>query len=279
MGLRKVARKLYLSLERSLNIRDVDLELAVISREPRYKTGTTNIFGKPFKYHDGLSFSATYKEIFQTNIYQFVESKNSRIILDCGANMGLSVIYFALNYPRHQIIAFEPDPGIFAILQENINAFGFSNVSLLNKAVWNKEETLTFYTDKGMGGRVENSYTGQQPFYIDAISLRDYISAEVDFLKIDIEGAEDTVIRHCADRLNAVNNIFFEYHNDINKSQTLHELLQIVKEQGFHYYIKESYTRKRPFIDTELTCEAFDMAINVFCYRKTYHDQNSQRLM
>lgn len=275
MGLRKIGRKLYLSLARSLNIRDVNLELAVISREPRFKIGTTNIFGKPFKYHDGLSFSTTYKEIFQSNIYQFAESGNSRIILDCGANMGLSVVYFALNYPRHQIIAFEPDPGIFAILQENINAFGFSNVSLLNKAVWNKEETLTFFTDKGMGGRVENSYTGQEPCNIDAIRLKDYINADVDFIKIDIEGAEDTVIRDCADLLSTVNNIFFEYHNDISKSQTLHELLQIVMDQGFHYYIKESYTRKRPFIDTELTCEAFDMAINVFCYKSTSRDQHS----
>jgi len=279
LGLRKVARKLYLSFARSLNIRDVNLELAVISREPRYKAGITNIFGKPFKYHDGLSFTATYKEIFQTHIYEFAPSENSRTILDCGANMGLSVLYFAQNYPNHRIIAFEPDPAIFALLQENINTFGFSNVVLFNKAVWNKEETLTFFTDNGMGGRVANSYIGKQPSTIDAIRLRDFINSDVDFLKIDIEGAEDAVLRDCADLLSGVHNIFFEYHNDINKPQTLHELLQIVKEQGFHYYIKESYTRKRPFIDTELTCEAFDMAINVFCYRSTSHDQHSQRLV
>ena len=279
MGLRKVVRKLFLGLSRSLNIRDVDLELAVISREPRYKTGITNIFGKPFKYHDGLSFTATYKEIFQTHIYEFAQSNNSRTILDCGANMGLSVLYFAQNYPNHRIIAFEPDLAIFALLQENINTFGFSNVVLYNKAVWNKEEPLTFFTDKGMGGRVMNSYTGQQPTSIEATRLRDYINADVDFLKIDIEGAEDSVLRDCADLLSIVNNIFFEYHNDINSSQTLHELLQIVKEQGFHYYIKESYTRRKPFMDTELTCEAFDMAINVFCYKNTTNDQHSQHLV
>ena len=39
-------------------------------------------------------------------------------------------------------------------------------------------------------------------------------------------------------------NIFFEYHNDVKKLQTLHELLALVKRQGFHYYIKESSTRK-----------------------------------
>ncbi|MEJ7692548.1 hypothetical protein, partial [Daejeonella sp.] len=86
-------------------------------------------------------------------------------------------------------------------------------------------------------------------------------------LKIDIEGAEDVVLRDCSDKLGEVNNIFFEYHNDLSKTQTLHQLLQLVKDQGFHYYIKESYTRQRPFIDSELICEAFDMAINVFCYK------------
>ena len=279
MGLRKVARKLILRLSRSLSIRDVELELSVISREPRYKVGSTTIFGKPFKYHDGLSFTATYKEIFQTHIYQFTPSENSRTILDCGANMGLSVLYFAQNYPGYRIIAFEPDAAIFDLLQENMNTFGFSNVVLYNKAVWDKEETLTFFTDNGMGGRVKNSYTGQQPSTIDAIRLRNHINDDVDFLKIDIEGAEDAVLRDCADLLSVVKNIFFEYHNDINKPQTLHELLKIVKEQGFHYYIKESYTRNRPFIDVELTCEVFDMAINVFCYKSTSIDQHSQHLV
>ncbi|WP_411273214.1 FkbM family methyltransferase [Daejeonella sp.] len=268
-----------MSLLRSLNVRNVNLELAVISREPRFKSGTTNILGKPFKYHDGLSFTSTYKEIFQTHIYEFVASENSRTILDCGANMGLSVVYFAQNYPSHQIIAFEPDPEIFAILQENVMTFGFSNVSLYNNAVWNREETLTFFTDKGMGGRVKNSYTSQHPSYIDAIRLRDYINTDIDFLKLDIEGAEDTVIRDCADLLFDVKNIFFEYHNDVSIFQTLHELLQIIKEQGFHYYLKESYTRNRPFIDTELTCEAFDMAINVFCYKSASTVQHRKQLV
>lgn len=270
MGLRKVLRRSYLTLARTLKIRDINLELSVIAREPRFKGGVSYLFGKPFKYHDGLSFTSTYREIFQTNIYEFHPSDNSRTILDCGANMGLSVLYFALNYPTHHIVAFEPDPVIFSILQENIKAFGFANVEIHNEAVWNNEETLTFFTDRGMGGRVENSYEGQKPSLIKAIRLKNYINKDVDFLKIDIEGAEDVVIRDCANELSEVNNIFFEYHNNVHSEQTLHELLELIKKEGFHYYIKESYTRKRPFIDSELTCEVFDMAINVFCYKNIH---------
>jgi FkbM family methyltransferase len=247
--------------------KSVDLELERIKLLPRFKVGVTNIFSKPFKFHHGESFVSTYREIFQEEIYRFNPTIGSNIILDCGANMGLSVLYFSLNYPKHTIIAFEPDEDIFAILKENIEAFKLSNVVLHKKAIWTKSEDLRFFTDGGMGGRLENEYQNQQPKIIQAVPLLDYLSNEVDFLKIDIEGAEDTVLKYCEGNLSKANNIFFEYHNNVNKEQTLHELLSLVKNEGFHYYIKESGTRKRPFIDQKLFCEAFDMAINVFCYK------------
>lgn len=244
-------------------------ELDRIAHQPKNTYGYTNILKKPFKFHHGPSFAVTYKEIFQDKIYQFNPSGKSRTIIDCGANMGLSVIYFSLTYPDHQIIAFEPDAEFFSVLEENVKSFGLKNVILHNKAVWDKEDTLTFYKDEGMGGRVENSYSGQQPTHIQTVRLKDFLSADVDFLKIDIEGAEDTVLNDCADRLSLANSIFFEYHNDINKPQSLHQLLSLVKEQGFHYYVKDSYTRRSPFQDKDLVCEAFDMAINVFCYKNS----------
>lgn len=242
-------------------------ELGRVRNHPTGKSGYTNILNKPFKFHDGASFAVTYQEIFQYNIYEFNASSKSRTILDCGANMGLSVVYFASRYPQHQIIAFEPDPALFEIVQENVKSFGFKNVTVHNKAVWNTEGTLNFFTDSAMGGRVENSYPGQTPQTIATVRLKDFINPEIDFLKIDIEGAEDTVLKDCGDSLSDVHNIFFEYHNDVTKPQSLHELLQLVGEKGFHYYIKESYTRKRPFIDKDLICEVYDMAINVFCYK------------
>ncbi len=251
----------------NLSLSGTQRELSRINNQPRFKQGYARIFDKPFLYNDGKGFHATYQEIFRNNIYQFTPDPKSKLIIDCGANMGLSVLYFAIHYPEHQIIAFEPDPAIFLILQENVSMFQLKNVVIHNKAVWDKVETLTFFTDSGMGGRVENPYPDQNPIHVETIRLKDLLNEDVDFLKIDIEGAEDTVIRDCADKLGKVKNIFFEYHNDLNKRQTLHELLDIVKKQGFHYYIKDSYTRKRPFIDKELICEVFDMAINVFCYK------------
>lgn len=244
----------------------VDNEIERIASSPRFVMGSTCILGKPFKYHDGASFAVTYKELFVEKIYQFNPSQNARTIIDCGANMGLSVLYFALNYKGHTVIAFEPDEDLFNILQENVSTFQLKNVKLFNKAVWDEEATLRFYTDGGMGGRVQNAYVSQKPRLIEAISLSDFLTSDVDFLKIDIEGAEDRVLKSCRAKLKNVKHIFFEFHSNIRKKQTLHELLQMLQEEGFHYHIKESAARRRPFVDKDLICEAYDMAINVFCY-------------
>ena len=269
MGLRKTIKRGYFKLlQLTGNGLDINLELSVISANPRSQRGSTNIFGKPFVYHDGPSFTATYKELFESNIYEFSPSKNARTIIDCGANMGLSVLYFSQNYPNHQIIAFEPDPEIFSILKENVATFNLKNVTIYQKAVWDKVEVLTFFADGKMGGRLKNSYKHAKPIEIETVPLADFINEDVDFLKIDIEGAEGVVLNGFKDILHKVRHIFFEYHNSIKDPQTLHKLLELVSSQGFTYYIKESDVRKKPFIDEHHIAEVFNMALNVFCYKK-----------
>ncbi len=245
-----------------------DLEVTRLLNMNRYEIGTSNLLGKPFKFHDGPSFLITYKEIFIDGIYEFIPSGTANKIIDCGANMGLSVVYFALKYPNHQIIAFEPEKGIFDILKENVENFELKNVELLQKAVWVNSENLEFFSDGGMGGRVNNQYLNQAPTIIEAVPLLNYLIEEVDLLKIDIEGAEVEVLKYCGVGLKKAKKIFFEYHNDANKNQTLHELLALVSENGFDYYLKESSEKNKPFIDQLLICEKFDMATNVFCIQK-----------
>lgn len=254
-------------IQDKLKKKQIDFQLRRIERLPRFREGYTNIFGKPFKFHDGLSFAITYREIFRNQLYHFQPGAQKSIILDCGANMGLSVLYFSLNYPKHTIIAFEPDKPIFKILKENIERFNLQNVQLIEKAVWNGEEVLRFFSDHGMGGRVETEYAGQTPVEIETVRLKDFLTSDVDFLKIDIEGAEGVVLNDCEAELKNLTAFFFEYHNDIYQPQTLHQLLELVKKAGFHYYIKESWTRRSPFDDKDLVCEKFDMAINIFCYK------------
>jgi FkbM family methyltransferase len=181
--------------------------------------------------------------------------------------MGLSSLFFANNYPGSTIVAFEPDEKIFQVLLKNVNTYDLQNVTTLQKAVWNAETTLKFYTDNGLAGSVENICRKQEPTLVETQRLKNYLQREVDFLKMDIEGAEYPVLIDCKDELKNVRNIFIEYHSYIKKEQQLGDILELLKKAGFRYHIKESYSRTQPFISRSLICENMDMAVNIFGYR------------
>ena len=229
--------------------------------------GVINLEGKPFAFHDAGCFYDTYNEIIKERIYDFNCDSSKPLIIDCGANMGLSVYFFAKTFPGARIMAFEPEEEIYNILEKNVQTQGLHNVALYKKAVWDEKTTLSFYSDKGMGGSVVNVYKKQEPKKIETVVLADYLVSKVDFLKLDIEGAEYRVLKNCGPLLRNVQNLFVEYHSFVNEEQHLDDLLKLLKEAGFRYHLRQSFSRQHPFKDNLLACENMDMAINVFAYR------------
>lgn len=231
------------------------------------KEGQISLFGKDFFYHYGMAFYDTYNELFIKKIYDFETQNTHPVIIDCGSNMGLSVLFFSKKFPTAEIISFEPDENVFPFLEKNIKSQKLNNVQLNKKAVWVEEKDLTFYTDSGMGGRIGMEYKNKIPKIIKAVRLKDYLVKPIDMLKIDIEGPEYIILNDCKELLCNVNKIFIEYHSVFDEEQHLEDILNILKEKGFRYHLQESFSRNRPFIDNHIGCEKFDMAINVFAYK------------
>lgn len=229
--------------------------------------GEVVLFEKKFYYHHGLAFYNTYRELFLKNIYEFKTSKINPIIIDCGANMGLSVLFFSKKYPNAEIIAFEPDDMVLPFLNKNLISHNIKNVELITKAVWTSETNLKFHTDCGLGGRLEKEYDKRKSIEVKTVRLKDFLIRPIDFLKLDIEGAEYEVLIDCEDMLYNVDKIFIEYHSIYNEEQRLEGILALLKRQGFRYHLKESFSRKKPFVETFLVNEIFDMAINIFAYK------------
>jgi hypothetical protein len=75
--------------------------------------------------------------------------------------------------------------------------------------------------------------------------LADFTS--VDFLKMDIEGAEAEVLLDIESELHSVQNLFFEYHSTPGKQQVLGELLSVVTKAGFRYIINGTHGPSLPF--------------------------------
>jgi len=234
---------------------------------PRYTLSDVSFLGHTIKIVDSASFASMKRELFDHEIYKFIADKKDPYIVDCGANIGLSIIYFKRLYPDAKIIAFEPDKNIFNVLRDNITIFGFSDVTLLDKGVWNKEGVLQFYAEGADGGRIATNDDTSNLIKIKTTRLREYLQHPVDFLKIDIEGAETEVLGDCCDLLDHVKNIFVEYHSFNKKQQTLDRILKILTDAGFRYYIQSLGVVSRSPLWKRESSGGIDMQLNIFAYK------------
>ncbi|MFM1929880.1 MAG: hypothetical protein RL387_1208 [Bacteroidota bacterium] len=209
----------------------------------------------------------TYQEIFVEEIYQFKSNKTVPIILDCGANIGLSTIYFKTIYPNAIVHAFEPDASLFEILTKNVQSNQFKQVELHQAAIWTEHTTLSFDNKGSEGSHIDAS--GQSENKVNAIKLSSILANldAVDFLKMDIEGAEYEVVKDCAPHLHKIDNFFLEYHGKASETYKLNELLNIVDKAGFKVYIKMAADNlSRPFTQKD-TGTIYDVQLNIFCYK------------
>lgn len=115
------------------------------------------------------------------------------VILDLGANVGYTAVSFAMRYPTARIIAVEMDADNAAVCAANLAQFG-NRCTVINAAIWSSSGTVSYGGANvhdlavGAGGRTATAMT------IDEILDRWGIP-EVDYLKMDIEGAEASVVR------------------------------------------------------------------------------------
>lgn len=232
--------------------------------------GETCLFGRKIHFNSPFWYLFGLKEIFLEKQYLFKTKSLAPLIIDCGSNIGLSLIFFKRQYPNSRIIAFEADPEIFKILKKNVQEFSFEGIELNNKAIWVDESILNFEGNDTVGGKVdalslENKIGINK---IQGVRLKDLLSKKIDFLKIDIEGAESEVLNDCKDSLNNVQNIFIEYHSTNNdKPQELSALLNILEKNGFRYYIKEAWPIKMVPFNEKKVNSYFDLQLNIFGYR------------
>ncbi len=117
---------------------------------PAGKTRSYIYKNKKIFYHSPQEMLHTLQEIFIKEIYK-TDLPERPLIIDCGANIGLSIIYFKEKHPNAEIIAFEPDKDNFKLLKKNIESFCLKDVTLKEEAVWIKDTELDFSNDGTMG--------------------------------------------------------------------------------------------------------------------------------
>lgn len=263
-GTRLRFKKIFHNPYRKVNINWIYLKY--LKHIPPGGTYHHRLFNKTVWFHRGSEYLHGIREIFLDEIYK--QSLHDKpFIIDCGANIGLSVIYLKQNYPDAQIIAFEPDEQNFELLSKNIESFGFKDVVLREEAVWIADTTLQFSNQGSMGSKVVSG-PGVNFKEVAAVRLKNFLDRKIDFLKIDIEGAEYRVVNDLGDNLRFVQNLFIEYHGDFNQNSELTNLLNLITAQGFNFYIKEAASvYNTPFYRTRSELIQYDIQLNIFCFR------------
>jgi FkbM family methyltransferase len=209
----------------------------------------------------------TYNEIFVCEIYRFETNQSNPVILDCGANIGISSLYFKTIYPNATLIAFEPDESLAVIFEKNMAQNSIRNYTLHRAAVWTENGTISFDNKGSEASSIDVS--GNSSFQVPTVKLAAILAGQnhIDLLKIDIEGAEYPVVQDIENELHKVHHLFIEYHGLTTETFKLETILRIVSNAGFKTYIKMAADNlDMPFYQKQ-TGTIYDVQLNIFCYR------------
>jgi len=231
-----------------VNLRDVRSELGLLNLKTscwfRRPGSSVHCAGFNICINDARNFYILYKDIFVRRIYHFSATRSDPLVIDCGSNIGVSIFYFKHVYPNARIIGFEPDEQIFPYLERNVVRNKLQGVRLVQAALSSSEGLSEFFSDgKYGGGLAENlARNGAQDWVrskVPSVRLREYLADPVEFLKMNIEGAEYDVLKDSEDVLRRVHEMIIEYHHLPGLPRTLHSILDILNRQGFEYLIND----------------------------------------
>jgi FkbM family methyltransferase len=140
-----------------------------------------------------------------------------QVILDAGANIGLTSVYYANKYPEARVLAIEPELSNYELLRKNTASY--PNIVCIHAALWKRNARITL-ADPGLGHwgfqtaeKLSSSpLTEVEGITIDSLMERfgiDYI----DLFRVDIEGAEQEVFANSAPWIRKVGVIAVELHD------------------------------------------------------------------
>jgi FkbM family methyltransferase len=208
---------------------------------PRRET----ILGMPVFFHDYYWLLEMYEDIFLRRQYEFETANPVPVIVDAGSNIGLAILFFKRLFPGATVLGFEPDPDTFELLTRNVEANRLQGVRLRNEALYDGREELDLFGDPSVPGSPQMTTSGARlagaPRRVSATRLSKHMSEPVDFLKIDIEGAERVVLDELeqAGKLPLVGRMAIEYHHHMEAGEDgLAGLLATLERGGFGYQLE-----------------------------------------
>ena len=222
------------------------------------QTDHAEVFGnKLFLNKKGLALSISHYGTYEKLEAKIMEEKIKvgNITVDVGANIGLHTLNMArIVGNTGRVFAFEPDPSNFEILEKNVKINNYQNIILEQKAVGDKHGRTTLYQSDNPGnhrlfpqtkqakGEVEVELTSLDKYFIDS-----NLAEKINFIKIDVEGLEFSVLNGMKNILknNKKIKILFEFMPDIMEVGFAPiEVLNLLTSIGFKLYCIDDRAKK-----------------------------------
>ena len=108
---------------------------------------TVNVEGFKNSFYNRREFEKIYNEVFVDQEYKFEGASQSPFIIDCGAHIGLSILYFKSLYPHAQILALQPDPLNLELLAINVQQNNLEDIKVIHSAVGSHDEQALLYRE------------------------------------------------------------------------------------------------------------------------------------
>ncbi|MFB8791750.1 MAG: FkbM family methyltransferase [Potamolinea sp.] len=177
----------------------------------------------PVIFRYGSSDSPVLYQSLVREEYSCLEpSEDPKLIIDCGANVGYSSIFFINKYANAHVIAIEPDNDNFKVCEKNLHPYR-ERVSLIHSGIWSHKVGLTVCRGEKeesleWEAQVRESKEGETPD-ISATDISSLLEGSgfntIDILKMDVEKAEAIIFaKNYENWLSKVKNIVIELHNE-----------------------------------------------------------------
>lgn len=148
-------------------------------------------------------------------------------ILDGGANIGLSTLYLHSFYPAAEFVLVEPNDNNYKLLRKNM-VVNKLDIASFNVALWHEETNLSIVSNE-LGdewGFSVGYNNGSNQVHIKGVTIQSILQQlnwpYIDYLKLDIEGAEEELFKSkqsCDDILKNTNAISIEAHSQKFKEE------------------------------------------------------------
>jgi FkbM family methyltransferase len=206
--------------------------------------GWADVAGFRMRYLEAEWMRYLYREVFAEREYWFTTDNPRPVILDCGSNIGMAILFFKALYPDARITAFEPAPWACAAIEETIRANDLRDVTLHNAALAESDGTLELFHDPDHPGSAVMSVFRErmagETIRVPAVRLSRYVTTPVDFLKLDVEGSELPVLRDlvATGAIDRIRQMVIEFHHHLSPTvDNLSECLAILEGNGFGYQL------------------------------------------